>query len=90
LGAKNIIPCPPKGIPFPSALVYSDVHFLRNAFTRYSLACVDFFLVFLRPKNHFLAGLARVSKTKKESEGEGEDDLQVFTFCLPSGSAAPD
>ena len=38
--------------------LYSNVDFLRNAFTRYSLVCVDFFFVFLRPKNHFLAGLA--------------------------------
>ncbi len=30
-----------------------------------------------------------LSKNKKEDECEGQDDLQVFTFCLPSGSAAP-
>jgi hypothetical protein len=37
----------------------------------------------LRPKNHFLAGLAVLSKNKKENRCEGQDDLQVFTFCLP-------
>jgi hypothetical protein len=50
---------------------------------------VDFFFVFLMPKNHFLAGLAGLEKIKKENGCEGQDDLQVFTFCFPSGSAAP-
>ncbi len=50
---------------------------------------LDFFLVFLRPKNHFLVRLAGLSKNEKENECEGQDDLQVFTFCLPSRSAAP-
>jgi hypothetical protein len=36
----------------------------------------------LGPKNDFLAGLAGLSKIKKENGCERQDDLQVFTFAF--------
>jgi hypothetical protein len=39
----------------------------------------------LRPKNHFLAGLAGLSKNKKKDGCEGLDDLQVSLFAFHPG-----